>query len=49
MSAGHSTATRLAGYFDAGGHRMAGRHPYWDRWGVTFEDPDGYRLVLSRS
>ncbi|MHB8296804.1 MAG: VOC family protein, partial [Acidimicrobiales bacterium] len=23
------------------------RNPYWDRWGVTIEDPDGYRLVLS--
>ncbi|MEU3453955.1 hypothetical protein ABZ671_10165 [Micromonospora sp. NPDC006766] len=21
--------------------------PYWDRWGVTFADPDGYCLVLS--
>ena len=20
---------------------------YWDRWGVTVADPDGYRLVLS--
>jgi catechol 2,3-dioxygenase-like lactoylglutathione lyase family enzyme len=21
-------------------------NPYWDRNGVTFEDPDGYRIVL---
>jgi catechol 2,3-dioxygenase-like lactoylglutathione lyase family enzyme len=21
-------------------------NPYWDRVGVTFEDPDGYRVVL---
>lgn len=21
-------------------------NPYWDRAGVTFEDPDGYRVVL---
>jgi catechol 2,3-dioxygenase-like lactoylglutathione lyase family enzyme len=21
-------------------------NPYWDRLGVTFEDPDGYRIVL---
>lgn len=21
-------------------------NPYWDRGGVTFEDPDGYRVVL---
>ncbi|MFY1689977.1 VOC family protein [Plantactinospora sp. WMMB782] len=29
----------------AGGKRVS-QGPYWDRWGVTFEDPDGYRLVL---
>jgi catechol 2,3-dioxygenase-like lactoylglutathione lyase family enzyme len=32
---------------DAGGQVVAARNPYWDRWGVTIEDPDGYRLVLS--
>jgi len=21
-------------------------NPYWDRKGLTFEDPDGYRVVL---
>ncbi len=31
----------------AGGERVAARNPYWDRWGVTVVDPDGYRLVLS--
>ncbi|WP_435742445.1 VOC family protein [Nocardioides sp. SYSU DS0663] len=31
-----------------GGRVVAARNPYWDRWGVTIEDPDGYRLVLSR-
>jgi len=30
----------------AGGQRVAAHNPYWDRWGVTIEDPDGYRLVL---
>jgi catechol 2,3-dioxygenase-like lactoylglutathione lyase family enzyme len=30
----------------AGGARVS-QGPYWDRWGVTIEDPDGYRLVLS--
>ncbi|GAA2534769.1 VOC family protein [Pilimelia columellifera] len=30
----------------AGGRRIA-QGAYWDRWGVTVEDPDGYRLVLS--
>ena len=32
---------------DAGGTRVAARNPYWDQWGVTIADPDGYRLVLS--
>jgi catechol 2,3-dioxygenase-like lactoylglutathione lyase family enzyme len=32
---------------DAGGTRVASRNPYWDEWGVTIADPDGYRLVLS--
>jgi catechol 2,3-dioxygenase-like lactoylglutathione lyase family enzyme len=31
---------------DAGGERVVARNPYWDRWGVTVTDPDGYRLVL---
>lgn len=29
----------------AGGTRVSGG-PYWDRWGVTIADPDGYRHVL---
>jgi hypothetical protein len=32
---------------DAGGTRVNSRNPYWDQWGVTIADPDGYRLVLS--
>src|SRR5687767_6868522 len=24
----------------------ASANPYWDRGGITFEDPDGYRVVL---
>lgn len=24
-------------------------NPYWDREGVTFEDPDGYRVVFQRT
>ncbi len=24
-------------------------NPYWDRDGVTFEDPDGYRIVFQRA
>ncbi|MFI1202408.1 VOC family protein (plasmid) [Streptomyces sp. BHT-5-2] len=30
-----------------GGTRVPAHNPYWDEWGVTVEDPDGYRLVLS--
>ncbi|GGX34214.1 VOC family protein [Streptomyces noursei] len=30
-----------------GGTRVPAHNPYWDEWGVTIEDPDGYRLVLS--
>jgi catechol 2,3-dioxygenase-like lactoylglutathione lyase family enzyme len=29
-----------------GGTRVS-QGAYWDRWGVTLVDPDGYRLVLS--
>lgn len=32
----------------AGGKVVPARNPYWDRWGVTVVDPDGYRLVLCR-
>jgi catechol 2,3-dioxygenase-like lactoylglutathione lyase family enzyme len=32
---------------ESGGTRVAARNPYWDQWGVTIADPDGYRLVLS--
>jgi hypothetical protein len=30
-----------------GATRVSARNPYWDRWGITIADPDGYRLVLS--
>ncbi|MCS0635650.1 VOC family protein [Streptomyces sp. LP05-1] len=29
-----------------GGRQVASPNPYWNEWGVTIEDPDGYRLVL---
>jgi catechol 2,3-dioxygenase-like lactoylglutathione lyase family enzyme len=29
-----------------GGKRVPSPNPYWNEWGVTVEDPDGYRLVL---
>ncbi len=28
---------------------VASANPYWDRQGVTFEDPDGYRVVLQNA
>lgn len=32
------------------GHRaVASFNPYWDRHGKTFEDPDGYRVVLQNA
>jgi catechol 2,3-dioxygenase-like lactoylglutathione lyase family enzyme len=31
---------------DAGHAPVPAFNPYWDREGVTFEDPDGYRVVL---
>ena len=31
---------------DHGGTRVTSRNPYWERWGATVTDPDGYRLVL---
>ncbi|MQY10222.1 putative protein YycE [Streptomyces sp. RB5] len=30
-----------------GGKRVPAHNPYWDTWGVTLRDPDGYLLVLS--
>ncbi|MFF9016864.1 VOC family protein [Streptomyces sp. NPDC014870] len=30
----------------AGGTRVAAHNPYWDEYGVTITDPDGYQLVL---
>ncbi len=32
----------------AGHAPVASFNPYWDRLGRTFEDPDGYRVVLQR-
>ena len=40
-------AADLARLLAAGGRRVGSRNPYWEEHGVTVEDPDGYRLVLS--
>jgi hypothetical protein len=34
---------------DAGFDPVPSFNPYWDRNGVTFEDPDGYRIVLQKA
>lgn len=34
---------------DAGFEPVPASNPYWDRHGRTFEDPDGYRVVLQQA
>ncbi|KPQ11831.1 MAG: putative lyase [Saliniramus fredricksonii] len=34
---------------DAGFMAVPAFNPYWDRSGRTFEDPDGYRVVIQRA
>jgi catechol 2,3-dioxygenase-like lactoylglutathione lyase family enzyme len=39
--------TRAVARLEALGHRaVKAFNPYWDKNGKTFEDPDGYRIVL---
>ena len=39
----------VIGRLQAAGHRpVKSFNPYWDDHGVSFEDPDGYRVVLHR-
>ncbi len=33
----------------AGFRTVKSYNPYWDRTGLTFEDPDGYRVVLQNA
>jgi hypothetical protein len=37
----------LVARLEENGGRRVTQGEYWDRWGVTVQDPDGYRLVLS--
>lgn len=32
---------------DTGARPVPSHNPYWDRCGLTFEDPDGYRIVIA--
>ncbi|HEX6047841.1 MAG TPA: VOC family protein [Gemmatimonadaceae bacterium] len=34
---------------DFGAQPVPSSNPYWNECGVTFEDPDGYRLVLENA
>ncbi|HEY1175679.1 MAG TPA: VOC family protein [Phytomonospora sp.] len=45
---GEEVPAELAERLEAnGGRRVPAHNPYWDTWGMTFADPDGYLLVLS--
>lgn len=41
-----SWLTTCANMDDAGFARVKSFNPYWDRKGVTFQDMDGYRVVI---
>jgi catechol 2,3-dioxygenase-like lactoylglutathione lyase family enzyme len=41
-----AAVARLRG---AGFEPVVAFNPYWDRLGATFEDPDGYRVVLQQA
>lgn len=40
---------RCAAMRDAGFAETVSFNPYWDRLGLTFQDPDGYRVVIQRA
>lgn len=44
---GVSYASAVARMESCGFPAVASLNPYWDRCGKTFEDPDGYRVVLA--
>jgi YycE-like protein len=47
--AGHDEWDRCCAAMRAAGFRQVSSfNPYWDRHGCTFQDPDGYRVVLQR-
>ncbi|MDF9806905.1 hypothetical protein M2436_005452 [Streptomyces sp. HB372] len=48
ISLGEPVPGALAEHLEQhGGTRVPVHNPYWDTWGVTLPDPDGYLLVLS--
>jgi hypothetical protein len=34
---------------DFGAHPVRPSNPFWEHHGITFEDPDGYRIVLQNA
>ncbi|HMI19399.1 MAG TPA: VOC family protein [Sphingomonas sp.] len=42
-------AAAVARMRDAGFDPVPAFNPYWDKYGQTFEDPDGYRVVIQHS
>ena len=42
--------TAVIAHMEASGYQpVASYNPYWDQNGKTFEDPDGYRVVLQNA
>jgi catechol 2,3-dioxygenase-like lactoylglutathione lyase family enzyme len=39
----------IARMSNAGYEPISSFNPYWDRQGLTYEDPDGYRVVLQNA
>jgi len=44
---GDAYLTAVSRIEGAGFPAVVSFNPYWDRYGKTFEDPDGYRVVLA--
>jgi catechol 2,3-dioxygenase-like lactoylglutathione lyase family enzyme len=44
---GEAVDDSLIERLEAAGGTRVDQGPYWNRWGVSVRDPDGYRLVLS--
>lgn len=40
---------RCQAMLDAGFREVAPYNPYWKRLGCTYEDPDGYRVVIQQA
>ena len=40
-------STVAAALRSAGAAAVTSPNPYWNRWGCTFLDPDGHRIVIA--